>query len=416
MGIRGLLIAAAVAALAPGVASAQGRQLPMIGEGSSAVPPPRAAVIVAPTTADGGKSLSQKTGDVASVGIGISKLGSDAAEAAKGVSPAAISPLSLDTLRSTRGAALGDPGDFKALGVGANILGMGANIGVMADKCSGATYNGSECAQAGLNATSNFMSATGTAAGVKGFGKVGDAVQLGADVVGLHRNCLSDQAEAGQCVLSSFDTTMSLGALTVPGGEQVNTAYSIGKVIAPALVDAASYGLYNKPLYEAYYDLLRAEQEMNAISDATSQAAVDSHRARLRARYQDAKANFEAKQAAYDAEQRRIEAERQAQIAAQQQAAMQAQASQQFVNDLVGLQRVYLGQTVGPAAPTTPGCTATPEICDDLRNGWPGGRPVSVLQGQPMPAPAKSAPPPSSSGGCSLTAEDRAKGRVCTAN
>lgn len=431
MATRGLVLAV-LAAFAPSMALAQGVPQPAKplvgppvdyrGEGpapptASAVPPARFLSAGPPAPGTGAPSAAEQSETGAGIVDATSKFGAAGETGLEAMSRNVADNLTPEWLRGSPDAdAAKRLGVSGAVGVGANIVGVGANVGVMAEKCSGPGFNGSECGEAGLNAASNFLSATGTAANSAGFGKAGNAAQLAADLVGLQRNCTDPNAPVGSCVISAFDSAMSAGATFVPGGELPAAGYTIGKSVLPAAFDSASQKIYGQSLGYEYYDVFFAEGDEARIDAAsTSPALLEQQRARRRAAYQAAASSLTAKQEAYDAEQARIEAERQAQIAAQQQAAMQAQANQQFVNTMIGLQQSYLPQAIAPAS-ADGGYPFIKDLnpCWDMRrtcvNGQPGPWRTSS---DPPPSASDSAPPPGS-GGCGLTAADRAKGLVCT--
>lgn len=419
MGTRFVLLAAAAVCLIPAVASAQ------------AVParksPPQDERV--PVVMDGAGKAAKVVGGGAIIVDTIATRARDGAAALDEVRDVDLMtgngsimdhPLA-DPHGGTIQAGEKVSGVAKGVAGAAAVVQLGTSAYDAANKCGAEKVDGSDCAQASLSLVSSAAGAMDAVAATPGLARLAGGAQLAADAVSLHKDCVSDQSNVGQCVLSSFDATMTATGM-VPGGQAISVGYSVGKVIAPALVDSASYALYNKPLFEAYYDLLRAEKDMNDIADKTSSAAIEAHRAKLRAQYQQSKGNLVAKQAVYDAEQAQLEQQRQAEMARQAQAQHSNVAAGAFLGGIAN----SLQQARAPYTPTggafyaqvptpTGNCTASEDLCNDLRNGYPPGTTLNNRSRSPSSAPTPSPRPPASSG-CGLSAADRAAGKVCTAN
>ena len=352
MGTKGTLLAGLLLACAPVAASAQGVPPPSIANDPIQGPKPTLIEQIVPQFGGANGPTNVPPPKKPFVGPPVELAGSDppaaivigaptAAETASNVTGAAggaltlVEPLTNDKalLGSKRNVRIANEVLDKANRTVA-VVGVATSGAVMYEKCKDTKEMTADCLQASGNTMASTVGLMQTSTKFVKTPVPGAVMQTAADAVGVYKNCF-DELKL-ECVQSGIDMTISASAGIPAVGQGVSAGYSIAKVVAPALVGWASDALYGKELYAAYYDLLRAEDESGAMSDATSDAAIKAHRAKLRERYQQAKTNLETKQRDYDAERLRAEIERQARIAAQQASQQNAMFNQAMFGGLMG--------------------------------------------------------------------------------
>lgn len=416
-----ILAAAAVALLAPGMALAQ------------AVPPSRRA----PPPDERIPVVAEKTGAVAGLtGSGatvVDTLADHAGKAAASASEArevdlmtgGFNVMDHPLAPGPHGGAIRNAekigGVAKGVGAGAAVVNMTTSAYTFADKCGAEKVNASDCTQASLSATSGVAGAVEVATASAGAARVAGAAQLGADLVAAHKNCTNDADEdKADCALSGLDATMSALGLAVPGGQALPAAYSVGKAIGTGITWGYEQ-LSGQSLGADLYDWFKGDKDKEAIAAATSAAVLEAARARRRAAYKQTSGELMSRQAAYEQQQARLEAERQAAERQAQMQANQAAANQAFYGNLMGALQPL---TQGGVSQTTPcgfwqacaGAITTQAQYDALvakLNARPAStaipRIVSCSDNPNLPNCSQpnqgrtSPPPPSSSGDCGGT-------------
>ncbi|MFN9846849.1 MAG: hypothetical protein ACK56C_00585 [Alphaproteobacteria bacterium] len=368
---RTLLLAAAAICLIPAVASAQA--VPP----SRFVGPPASLAGSDPPLARNAPPKDERVGPAmagAGLGAGLASNGAtivDSRATRAGENAAALNEARDVDLMTGNGSVMDSPladphgkaiqgagavSDVaKGVGAAAGVVQMGASAYAAADKCTGAKVNGSDCAQAGLSAVSGAVGAAdGVAMGKApaALGRVAGGAQLAADVVAVHKNCISDKSNVGECVLSSFDATMSATALA-PGGQAVAAGYSIAKTVLPAAVDAGFTYATGKSPGAWVYDKTHQGEDAEMMAKAGSPEALEAIRARRTAAYIKAQGGLNSKQADYDAQQAEIQRQ---QIAAQEAAQSQAQSQAMMQNFVGNLQAMSQPRAPVSTAPSSTGC------------------------------------------------------------
>ena len=419
MGTRFVLLAAAAVCLIPAVASAQAvpprdfvgppvalagsnpaapaaaagtpfilPSTPTIGPPGSAVPPPR---VVAPNSGSVAEKVNMGGATGALLEAGASKLTrySDTLDGAE---------IASDMAKSGN-----------ALGVVAPIVGTGAALVVVNEKCTPESGLTAECAQAGLSFGSSAASAldlipggpAGPIPAVTSLAKGAAVLDFGANLAGAYNSCYASDRDdwaqkAAECVQSLADTGVSAGSNLPGAGKVISATYTVAKVIAPAVVDQGGTWLLGKSPGEWLYDRFRAaDDDARIAAQAASPAMLERIRARRRAAYAQAAGELMSKQATYEAEEARKQSDALA-------------ASQRLNNSSGGVDfaNAFLASLPGVVAP--PSSQGLPVI--DINPNWCQPWMTCVRNGKlytpssaPTPTPAPSPKPPSSDGGCGGT-------------
>ena len=241
------------------------------------------------------------------------------------------------------------------------------------------------------------------------------AVATVVDTAIAYDKCTNPANSKAECVMAGVNVVADVAGF-VPGAPTVASITwalsTAGGEYLNSLAPDASVKLY---------DRLYADEKV--VKDATP-AQLEDLRQRRHAAYERQAGALMSKQADYDAQQARIEAERQA---ATQQAAQQASPNHAFFGNLMATFQPLMPQSSIAFAPSqsrqssnqcTPlgggfdscNCVGTREQCERFSRNLPPGSNYNPNRTSSTPAPS------SGGGGCNLTAEDRAKGRVCTGN
>lgn len=254
-------------------------------------------------------------------------------------------------------------------------------------------------AETGVDYAKAIKASKEAAGKVKVVGNVVAGVELAADVTAAGISC--SNGDVGNCVMDSLDVGADLAAQGGPMLKAGSIAYTAGKLTGKAI----TWG-YEKAAGQSlgadWYDWVFHEGETAKIlSDATTPAAFEAARQKRKAAYSQAQGALMSKQADYDAQQARIEAERQA---AAQQAAQQAASAYQTQNFLNNLNSALqpLAQGSGPAPAAKCGY---PYVCFNPAEYAANRAAATQPAARELPTPR----PSTSSGGCHPT-----EGHVCT--
>jgi len=244
----------------------------------------------------------------------------------------------------------------------------------------------------------------GTAKVVGAFAGV---VATAADSATAYEKCTNPQNSKAECAVASLDVVADVAGLIPGPAATLSTTYAVSKAGGEYLNSLAPNASAN------FYDWWYSDEQAEAFAKASTPEALESLRQKRRAAYTQAQGGLMSKQADYDAQQARLEAERQA---AAQQAAQQATSayqSQTFLNNLnAALQPQLQPLTQGGGSQTTPCAFWAP-----CNGGVHTQAQYDALVAKAKAGQATSARPPSSSGSsCGLTPADIQAGRVCTAN
>lgn len=257
-------------------------------------------------------------------------------------------------------------------------------------------------AETGVDYAKTIKAAKEAKGKVRVVGNAVAVVELAADVTAAWISCSS--GDTGNCIMDSLDVAGDLAAQGGPWLKAGSTMYTGGKLFGSAITSK-----YEKEAGQAlaadWYDwVLHPGETAKILNDATTPEAFEAARQKHRAAYRQSQGALMSTQADYDAQQARIEAERQA---AAQQAAQQAASAYQTQNFLNNFNLAFQPQLNRALAPAS----QRPDVCAEYFNGCHfcspfipqlscGAASPQPAISQPRPTAPASSPPTSSGGGC----------------
>jgi hypothetical protein len=307
-----------------------------------------------------------------------------------------------------------------ALNTAAPIVGAGAALVVLKQKCTPEKGVTAECAQAGLSFGSSAASSldlipggpAGPVPAVTPLANGAYVLDVASNAVGAYNSCFANQSDdwvqhAAECVQGLADTGVSYGSNAGAPGRAISATYTLAKVNAPAIVDRGGTYVLGKSPGEWLYDRFKAADEEARIAAQSSPASLEQIRIRRRAAYAAAAGELMSKQETYDAAQRKLEMERQAAMSGQNHRSSDGQnILQGLMSAVPGLQQSSAPRGgsgadwsgVDAAIRGSPGCKIY-EPCSPTYHWFHPGAPSSSSS----QSSASSKPPPPSNGDCGGT-------------